>query len=86
MDTPDPTIEPQADLDPELDAEEDDQGEDEGEVANLLALSEILPLSQYRLTLSEFDRQPSDRVQFALDCALIAACERVARILRGDLS
>jgi len=90
MEQPDPTIEPQADpeLDPELDpeTEADEEGEGEGEATNLLALSEILPLSQYRLTLSEFDRQPSDRVQFALDCALIAACERVARILRGDLS
>ena len=48
-------------------------------------LSEILPFSQYRLALSEFDAPPSDRVQFAMDQALIAACERVARILRSDL-
>jgi len=88
MDQPDPTTDPQTDPEaaPELEPEDEDEAEQDGEAANLLALSEILPLSQYRLTLSEFDRQPSDRVQFALDCALIAACERVARILRGDLS
>jgi hypothetical protein len=89
MDIPDPAVEPQADLDPEaepeLDPEAEEDDEAEGEATNMLALNEILPLSQYRLTLSEFDRQPSDRVQFAMDCALIAACERVARILRGDL-
>jgi hypothetical protein len=100
MEQPDPTPESgqrSADSDQEFlnadelmadgsEAEEDDEGEGEGEATNMLALNEILPLSQYRLTLSEFDRAPSDRVQFAMDMALIAACERVARILRGDLS
>ncbi|MGZ3395922.1 MAG: hypothetical protein ACXVB2_17490 [Isosphaeraceae bacterium] len=81
MTTRDPQTDPQAAPDPE--AEIEDEVEDE---VNLLALSEILPFSQYRLALSEFDAPPSDRVQFAMDQALIAACERVARILRSDLS
>jgi hypothetical protein len=86
MDAPDPALEPETD--PSVD---DDTGEpvddigDETEEAEVLALSEILPFSQYRLVLTEFDQPPSDRVQFALDQALIAACERVARILRADL-
>lgn len=86
MDTPDPTLEPETD--PGVD---DDTGEpvndivDETESQEVLALNEILPFSQYRLVLTEFDRPPSDRVQFALDQALIAAAERVARILRSDL-
>jgi hypothetical protein len=94
MDQPDhitdPQTDPEAAPDPEdqaedeAEAEAEDQAEDE--VTNLLALNEILPFSQYRLNLSEFDRPPSDRVQFAMDCALIAAAERVARILRSDLS
>jgi hypothetical protein len=86
MDAPDPTLEPETDPSVDADTGEpvDDIGE-EGESAEVLALSEILPFSQYRLVLSEFDRPPSDRVQFALDQALIAACERVARILRSDL-
>ncbi len=85
MTTPDHITDPQADphTDPELDPE--DEADDEDEETNLLALSEILPFSQYRLALSEFDAPPSDRVQFAMDQALIAACERVARILRSDL-
>ena len=86
MDQPDhitdPQTEPEAAPDPEVEMDTEDEVEDE---VNLLALSEILPFSQYRLALSEFDAPPSDRVQFAMDQALIAACERVARILRSDL-
>ena len=61
-------------LEPETDpGVDDDTGEpaddivDETEGVEVLALSEILPFSQYRLVLTEFDRPPSDRVQFALD-------------------
>ncbi|MGZ3299314.1 MAG: hypothetical protein ACXWPK_00185 [Isosphaeraceae bacterium] len=84
----DPQTDPEAAPDPDDDTGAEDQADEDGdgEGTNLLALNEILPFSQYRLTLSEFDRQPSDRVQFALDCALIAAAERVSRILRSDLS
>ena len=85
MTTPDHVTDPHTDphTDPELSPE--DEADEEDEETNLLALSEILPFSQYRLALSEFDAPPSDRVQFAMDQALIAACERVARILRSDL-
>ena len=86
METPDPTLEPETD--PGVDADTGEPADDvvdEGESVEVLALSEILPFSQYRLVLTEFDQPPSDRVQFALDQALIAACERVARILRSDL-
>ena len=82
MTTPNHITDPQAA--PELGPE--DEADEEDEETNLLALSEILPFSQYRLALSEFDVPPSDRVQFAMDQALIAACERVARILRSDLA
>lgn len=87
MTTPDHITDPQAAPDPEAELDPEDEAEDEGEdeETNLLALSEILPFSQYRLALSEFDAPPSDRIQFAMDQALIAACERVARILRSDL-
>jgi hypothetical protein len=83
MNTPDPITD--AETDPEAEAEAEDEADDEGDATNLLALNEILPFSQYRLALSEFDAPPSDRVQYAMDMALIAACERVARILRSDL-
>ena len=48
-------------------------------------LAALVPLSQYRLSLSEWDRVPSDRVQFAMDQAIVAACERIGRICRSDL-
>jgi hypothetical protein len=86
MDRPDHTLEPETD--PGVDADTGEPADDlvdEAESVEVLALNEILPFSQYRLVLTEFDRPPSDRVQFALDCALIAAAERVARILRNDL-
>ncbi|HKI20099.1 MAG TPA: hypothetical protein VKA15_19575 [Isosphaeraceae bacterium] len=46
-----------------------------------LWLKAILPLLQLRSA----DADPSDRVQFAFDQMTVAACERAARILRGDL-
>jgi hypothetical protein len=86
MDQPDHITDPQTDPEAAPDPDLDPEADTEDEATNLLALSEILPFSQYRLVLSEFDRPPSDRVQFAMDCALIAAAERVSRILRSDLS
>ena len=87
METPDPTLEP-PETDPGIDDDTGDAADDvvdEAEAVEVLALSEILPFSQYRISLAEGERPPSDRVQFAMDQALIAACERVARILRSDL-
>jgi len=84
MDQSDPITDAQAD--PEAEVDPEDEADIGDEAAHILALSEILPLSQYRLNLSEWDKPPSDRVQFAMDQALIAACERVARILRNDLA
>ena len=70
MDAPDPTLEPETDPGVDGDTGEPvDDVVDEAESVEVLALSEILPFSQYRLVLTEFDRPPSDRVQFALDCA-----------------
>jgi hypothetical protein len=37
------------------------------------------------LQLRSHDTDPSGRVQFAFDQMYVAACERVARILRADL-
>ena len=86
MDMPDHALEPETDPGVNGDTGEPaDDLVDETESVEVLALNDILPFSQYRLVLTEFDRPPSDRVQFALDQALIAACERVARILRSDL-
>ncbi len=83
METPDPTTDPLAET--EADVEEDrdlavDEAADEGR--QRLWIRALTPLLQFR----NHDSDPSDRVQFALDCMYIAACERVARILRSDLS
>jgi hypothetical protein len=48
---------------------------------NRLFLRAATPLLQARTHESD----PSDRVQFALDQAHIALCERLARICRSDL-
>jgi hypothetical protein len=42
----------------------------------------LVPLLQLRSR----DSDPSGRVQLALDMMHIAACERICRVLRGDLS
>lgn len=65
----------------EVEAELAAQVADEGLQARLW-LKAILPLLQMRST----DSDPSDRVQLAYDRMHIAACERVARILRSDLT
>jgi hypothetical protein len=53
----------------------------DAEIQNRLWLKAVLPLLQLRSQ----ETDPSDRVQFALDLMHIAACERIARILRSDL-
>jgi hypothetical protein len=50
-------------------------------VQSRLWLRAIVPLLQLRT----HETDPSGRVQFAFDLMYIAACERIARILRSDL-
>ena len=52
------------------------------DVQNRLWLRAVVPLLQLR----SHETDPSQRVQFALDQMYIAACERVARLLRSDLA
>lgn len=51
------------------------------DVQQRLWLKAVIPLLQLRS--SEAD--PSGRVQYAFDRMYISACERIVRILRGDL-
>jgi hypothetical protein len=51
------------------------------EAQRRLWLKALLPVLQARSSESD----PSDRVQFALDMAAIAAADRIARICRSDL-
>jgi hypothetical protein len=51
------------------------------EAQQRLWLRELIPLLQLRSR----DSDPSGRVQLAFDLMHIAACERVSRIVRGDL-
>jgi hypothetical protein len=51
------------------------------EAQRRLWLRAIVPLLQLR----SHDSDPSGRVQLAFDLMHIAACERVSRIVRGDL-
>jgi hypothetical protein len=51
------------------------------ETQRRLWLRAIIPLLQLR----SHDSDPSGRVQLAFDLMHIAACERVSRIVRGDL-
>jgi hypothetical protein len=83
MEQPDPTTGPVSAEPPEADDDEDEAGE--AEAISLVTLNEILPLSQYAVPVGEWDKPLSDRVRYALDMLLIAACERAARILRSDL-
>jgi len=69
-------------------AEGDDPGAEEmipdypdADVQNRLWLKAVVPLLQLR----SHETDPSGRVQFAFDHMYVAACERVARILRCDL-
>lgn len=54
---------------------------DDGEVQNRLWIKALVPLLQLRSQ----ETDPSGRVQLAIDLMYIAACERIARILRSDL-
>lgn len=68
----------------------DDQADDDDITADVIDLETqkrlwlraMVPLLQLR----KGDSDPSCRVQLALDLMFIAACERVARILRSDLA
>ncbi len=83
MDKPDPTTDSLAEAETEAEEDRDlvvDDAADEGR--QRLWIRALTPLLQFRNHYSD----QSDRVQFALDCMYIAACERVARILRSDLS
>jgi hypothetical protein len=51
------------------------------DLTNRLWLKAVVPLLQLR----SHESDPSARVQLAFDLMYIAACERVARILRSDL-
>ena len=51
------------------------------DLKNRLWLKTIVPL----LHLRSHESDPSTRVQLAFDLMYIAACERVARVLRSDL-
>jgi hypothetical protein len=59
------------------------------DVQNRLWLKAVVPLLQLRTQEPDSGTVPvagSGRVQFALDLMYIAACERIARILRSDLN
>jgi hypothetical protein len=51
------------------------------EVQGRLWIRALIPLLQLR----SHEPDPSNRVQFAFDRMHVAACERIARILRSDL-
>lgn len=82
MDQPQPTTDSLSDAQDEADEDQDlavDDAADEGR--QRLWIRSLTPLLQLR----NHDTDPSSRVQFAFDLMYIAACERVARILRSDL-
>jgi hypothetical protein len=80
---------PDHDKDPVCAVDDEDEGDlqadvddyIEEEVQRRLWVRTIVPLLQLR----SHDSDPSSRVQLAFDLMHIAACERVARILRDDL-
>jgi len=85
MDQPDPTTDPIPEFasDDQIEEDEDlaiDDTADEG--SQRLWIRSITPL----LKLRSRETDPSSRVQYAFDLMYVAACERVARILRSDLS
>ena len=77
-DEPDPD-DPDEDADPTADDLVDVAIDHEAQ--QRLWLRAIIPLLQLR----SHDSDPSGRVQFAYDLMHIAACERVARLMRTDL-
>ena len=71
---------------PDDQAELEETGDDilefvDPDVQHRLWLRAVVPLLQLRTQ----ETDPSQRVQFALDQMYIAACERVARLLRSDM-
>ncbi len=81
MADPDP-ITSETDPDPVLaDPEQDALDAAAGDVQARLWVRTLTPLLQLR----SHDTDPSGRVQFAFDQMYVAACERVARILRADV-
>jgi hypothetical protein len=75
-----PPTEPQAD---EVATDEEVFADLEHEaVASRLWIRALTPLLQLR----SHETDPSSRVQFAFDQMYVAACERIARILRSDLT
>ena len=84
MEIPDSTTDSLADAQGETEAdEEQDLAVDDAadEAQSRLWIRALTPLLQLR----KHDSDPSDRVQYAFDLMYVAACERVARILRSDL-
>lgn len=77
METPDPTTEPQVEPEELV----DELVEPENDAQARLWIKSLTPLLQLRT----HDTDPSSRVQFAFDQMYVAACERVARILRSDM-
>jgi len=78
----DPTADPEITAQ-ELAEDQDlaiDDAADEGR--QRLWIRSLTPLLQLRT----HETDPSSRVQFAFDQMYVAACERVARILRSDLA
>ena len=89
LDPPTPGVSPDAQDEGLLESchrEEDETAEtvselEDGDVQNRLWIRALVPLLQLRSQ----ETDASGRVQFAFDLMHIAACERVARILRSDL-
>ncbi len=82
MDQPDPTTDPDVTAEDQADEIQDLADDDAvDEAQERLWIRALTPLLQLR----KHDSDPSDRVQYAFDLMYIAACERVARILRSDL-
>lgn len=81
MADPDPII-TEAEIDADLtDPEQDAIDAAAGNAQARLWVRALIPLLQLR----SHDPDPSGRVQFAFDQMYVAACERVARILRADM-
>lgn len=97
VDAPDPTDEDETESEPDI----DDVDGTEAIAQKLVDLDPIDAADQtvqdaadqrawlkaaHEIVAARFERtDPSDRVQFALDMMVVAACERVGRILRSDL-
>jgi hypothetical protein len=78
--------EPETEAEAEAEAEAENPVETAAELfrnesRDRLWLKVLTPLLQTR----SHESDPSGRVQFAFDLMYVAACERIARILRSDL-